>query len=279
MRERLAGLPALQVFLLSTQMKEAEVLLTIGRHGEALLRLRQLPDVDGEAARFPMHAFTTWLLTARALSDRGDFDQATLALDRAQRVVSERDLGSRLATLRLAEARAQLWLDRGCAEDARREAQPIFTADESRGLQPMRRRILEARIALAEGQPRDAEAIVRAAIMEIAAGGPAARGRRLHQPILQALLGEALLAQGRAQEAVAVLRSALRDLEPVRDLSMSPDVASLHGRLGLALLSAGETAAAVRESEAARAIQARSERIGQQYTDVVDRLSEFLVHL
>jgi len=276
MRERLAGLPALQIFSLSTQMKEAEVLLTIGRYGEALLRLRQLPDVDGEAARFPMHAFTTWLLTARALSDRGDFDEATLALDRAQRVVSERDLGSGVATLRLAEARAQLWLDRGRAEEARKEAQPILTAEASRGLQPMRRRILEARIALAEGQPRSAEAVVRAAIAEIAAGGPAARGRRLHQPILQGLLGQALLALERAQDAVPVLRSALRDLEPVRDLTMSPDVAALHGRLGLALLSAGDRAAALRELEAARAIQSRNEKIGQQYTDVVDSLAELL---
>jgi hypothetical protein len=57
---------------------------------------------------------------------------------------------------------------------------------------------------------------------------------------------------------------------------MSPDVAALHGRLGLALLSAGDRAAALRELEAARAIQSRHEKIGQQYTVVVDRLGELL---
>jgi serine/threonine-protein kinase len=276
MRERLAGLPALEVFSFSTQMKEAEALLTIGRCGEALQRLRQLPDVDGQAARFPMHAFTTWLLTARALSERGDYDEAALALDRAQRVVSERDLGSSVATLRLSEARAQLWLDRGRAEEARGEAQPMLAAEGSHRLQPARRRIIDARIALGESEPGAAEATARAAIAEIAAGGPAARGRRLHEPILKGLLGRALLLQERAREAVPVLRDALREIESVRDPSTSLDVAALHAHLGLALLSAGEKAAALFELEAANAIRARNDHVGPQHVRAIDRLAERL---
>ncbi|MBL8323392.1 MAG: serine/threonine protein kinase [Rubrivivax sp.] len=259
MRAKLASLPALKEFVFPVGMQEATALFQLGRIDEGIEAVNRLPDIDGEAARNPMDTFSAWRVTANLRMARSDLEGAADAIARAEGVANGRDLGHgpRLAASLM---RSTLALRRGRTDDARALVALVF-ADTAAPLQRIQGAVLAAQIDLAAGDAARAEATAWQALAVIAGGGPSRRGRAVNEPVLQGVLGRALLAQGRAAEALVPLRAALDGQRALRDLRVSLVLADAHLSLGDALAATGQRQPAREQLEAARAIHQRWTRV------------------
>lgn len=260
MRAKLAALPGLKEFVFPVGMAEATALFQLGRIDEGIEAVSRLPDIDGEALRNPMDTFSAWRVAANLRMARGDLEGAAEAIGRAEGVASGRDLGHgpRLAASLM---RSTLALRRGRTDDARALVAPVLADTAAAPLQRIQGSVLAAQIDLAAGDAARAEATARLALAAIAGGGPPRRGSAVNVPVLQGVLGRALLAQGRAAEALVPFRAALDGQRALRDPQVSLVLADAHLALGDALAAAGQLQPAREQLEAARAIHRRWARV------------------
>lgn len=208
-----------------------------------------------------------WLHTqstrAAALTQLGRFAEAHAALDAGDAIVERDRMTATEPGYLLPCQRILLLLAEGRADDAERMLRALHGGDARRsvgtiGLQ------LEPAILIAQGRAAEAESAARAALERVPAGRVSHALRagvqlRLHR-------GRALVALGRAAEAVPELRAAQEGLFGLADPERSPLLADVNVALGDALLAAGDVEGARAVCAAAAAIHARYQQLGPQHT-------------
>jgi len=210
-------------------------LLTL--QGDLVTAERELEDVRGELERSaPWGVGDAERLYGDVLRVRGDLDAAEQAYRRARVVGWDPCPGW-----------AELLIERGDAAEAVRALE--FAIDDRSWPSRQRRRLLLAALARAAslaGDPaRARDALTRADAIEDGEITP------VQHATLERARGELAAAEGRTDEAIRSLRSALRSW---RELGTPLEIAALHERIAELLRASGDPVSAALESEAAEGL-------------------------
>ncbi len=236
-------------------MLEARALLNFGRPAQAAQQADRVAAM-GALASLPSNVLVVAVIAARARSEMGLDVQAEQRLEEARRDMSEADLSSPNMVAIWQRAKLALALARLDATAARAALAEIKT-DAAGTL---------AELALLDGEPEGAERSAREAL----AKGP--RVDVTETASLEAVLGRALLAQGRAREAMPLIVDALSIRERVLDRETSPLVAQGIAARGEALRQLGDIAAARQQLARAEAIHRRHPSLAAYHLEPVRRL-------
>jgi tetratricopeptide (TPR) repeat protein len=215
----------------------------------------------------PLTEVTSRTGRAETLIDLGRFAEAEQMLDGAAALYRDKGLQSNEAEAELLAAQLALELARGDAEAAgatsqRYSAQPVTDAWANAAA--------DAEVRLIQGEPDAAVARATSALRDLPQSS-ATHGLPFQRIRLQLALARGLVALGRPGEALAPLGQALAANAAVADVDFSPQRLVALSVLAEARFRLGQRDAAREALAEARAIRARHQQLGPQYTEPLDR--------